>query len=148
MNLIRVGEMNGGLTDRMQRVVKVWTDAGFNARAFEDIDQLIWEKFLCNVTFSAPCTVFGSTTGELMAHPERWAIALGCMMEAYRMGRAKNIAFSFDDPIAYVTKFGASMPNGRPSMLLDHIARRPSEIGRHKWPGAHLGSRTRDRSSL
>jgi 2-dehydropantoate 2-reductase len=49
-------------------------------------------------------------------------------MEAYRMGRAKDIRLSFDDPIDYVTKFGQSIRNGRPSMLLDHMARRPSEI--------------------
>lgn len=128
MELIRVGEMNGGMTDRLQRVAKVWTDAGFAARAFSDIHQLVWEKFICNVTFSAPCTVFGCTIGEVMDNPERWTVALGCTMEAYRMARARDIALSFDDPIAYVTKFGQGLRNGRPSMLLDHMARRRSEI--------------------
>jgi 2-dehydropantoate 2-reductase len=54
MKLIRLGEMNGGLTERLAEVEQVWQRAGFNAKAFEDINQLIWEKFLCNVTFSAP----------------------------------------------------------------------------------------------
>lgn len=128
MRQIRVGEMKGGLTPRLERLVQVWQKAGFNARAFADINQLIWEKFLCNVTFSAPCTVFDCTIGELMADPARWAIALGCMQEAYRLGQAQKIAFSFDDPIAYVTTFGAAMPQARPSMLLDHLAKRPSEL--------------------
>ena len=128
MKLIRLGEMNGGLTDRLSRVEAVWQQAGFNAKAFEDINQLIWEKFLCNVTFSAPCTVFDCVIGELMANPAWWQIATGCTREAHACGVAKHINFSFDDPVAYVTAFGANMPNARPSMLLDHMAVRPSEI--------------------
>jgi 2-dehydropantoate 2-reductase len=128
MKLIRLGEMNGGLTERLAEVEQVWQRAGFNAKAFEDINQLIWEKFLCNVTFSAPCTVFNCTVGELMANPAWWEIATGCTREAYACGAAKQINFSFDDPVAYVTAFGANMPDARPSMLLDHMAQRISEI--------------------
>ena len=128
MKLIRLGEMNGGLTERLTRVEQVWQAAGFNARAFEDIHQLIWEKFLCNVTFSAPCTVFNCTVGELMANPVWWEIATGCAREAFACGLAQRIRFSFDDVVHYVTSFGAGMPLARPSMLLDHQARRISEI--------------------
>lgn len=128
MKLIRIGEMGGGLTGRLQALAEVWQGAGFNVKAFADINQLIWEKFLCNVTLSAPCTVFGCTVGDLMENAEAWAVALGCMREAHAIGQTRGIAFSFDDPEAYVTAFAAAMPHARPSMLLDHLARRPSEI--------------------
>jgi 2-dehydropantoate 2-reductase len=128
MRLIRIGEMNGGLTSRVEALEALWREAGFNVKGFADINQLIWEKFICNVTFSAPCTAFLCTTGELMADEERWAIALGCTREAYAVGKAKGVALSFDDPVAYVTEFGAAIPHARPSMLLDHMARRRSEI--------------------
>ena len=128
MKLIRLGEMNGGLSERLTRVEQVWQSAGFNARAFEDITQLIWEKFICNVTFSAPCTVFDCTVGELMANAVWWDIATGCTREAFAVGLAKKVNFNFDDPIAYVTAFGEGMPHARPSMLLDHHAGRHSEI--------------------
>ena len=128
MNLIRIGEIEGGPSDRAEVLAGHWRGAGFNAQAFDDIQQLIWEKFLCNVTFSAACTVFDVTVGELQTHPERWAIALGAMQEAYAIARAKKINLTFDDPVAYVTAFGAQMPNARPSMLLDHKAKRHSEL--------------------
>ncbi|MGB3178067.1 MAG: 2-dehydropantoate 2-reductase [Albidovulum sp.] len=128
MKLIRIGEIGGGISDRLSAVEQVWQKAGFNARAFENITQLIWEKFLCNVTFSAPCTTFNKTVGELMAHPEYWPIALGAMNEAYLIAVAKGVPLSFDDPVAYVTAFGSNMPQARPSMLLDHMAHRPSEL--------------------
>ncbi|WP_299872276.1 2-dehydropantoate 2-reductase [uncultured Sulfitobacter sp.] len=128
MKLIRIGEIEGGLTDRLQQMERVWKDAGFNVKAFDNITQLIWEKFLCNVTFSAPCTTFNATVGELMESPEHWHIALGAMQEAYAIARARGIQLSFDDPVAYVTAFGAGMPQARPSMLLDHMAERVSEL--------------------
>ncbi|MDG1457694.1 MAG: 2-dehydropantoate 2-reductase [Pseudoprimorskyibacter sp.] len=128
MKLIRIGELNGGITPRLKNIEQIWQKAGFDARAFENIDQLIWEKFLCNVTFSAPCTVFNETVGTLMKTPDHWAIALGAMQEAHSIARVKDIHLGFDDPVAYVTKFGSGMPDARPSMLLDHIAGRKSEL--------------------
>jgi 2-dehydropantoate 2-reductase len=128
MELIRLGEMDGGITDRLRRVEAVWRDAGFNVRSFDDIHQLVWEKFVCNVTFSGPCTVLRKTIGEVMASEHAWSVALRCGLEAHAAGVARGVRFSFDDPVAYVSDFGAKMPAARPSMLLDHLAGRRSEI--------------------
>ena len=72
MRLIRIGEMHGGLSDRVQVIEQAGRDAGFNVPAFADVHLMIWEKFLCNVTLSAPCAAFDVTVGELMANPESW----------------------------------------------------------------------------
>lgn len=141
MKLIRIGEMAGGRMDRAEAVAQVWRDAGFDVKAYPDIDQLIWEKYVCNCTFSAPCTAFDCTIGELMAAPDRWAVALGCARETYALGLAQGVAFSYDDPVAYVTDFGARMPDARPSMLLDHHAGRRSEIDALNGMAPVLGAR-------
>ena len=54
MRQIRIGEMGGGMTDRLVWVESLWQAAGFKATAFADIHQLVWEKFICNVMCSAP----------------------------------------------------------------------------------------------
>lgn len=141
MNLIRLGELNGGLTNRLVALADVWEAAGFTVKAFDDIHQLVWEKLVVNVTLSAPCTVFDCTLGELMANPTWWAIALGCAMEVFRLGQAQEIAFGFEDPIAYVTEFASRMPEARPSMLLDHQAGRTSEIDVINGMAAELGAK-------
>jgi 2-dehydropantoate 2-reductase len=128
MRLIRIGEMNGGETGRVQQLALSWQEAGFNVRAFADVTLMIWEKFLCNVTLSAPCAVFDVTVGELMANPESWQVALGCTAEAYRLGMAQGVEFPFEDPLRYVTDFAATIPNASPSMRLDQLARRRSEV--------------------
>ena len=55
-------------------------------------------------------------------------MASACATEAYTVARAKGIALDINEPVAYVSDFAAKIPNARPSMLLDHIAGRRSEI--------------------
>lgn len=128
MRLIRIGELRGGPSERVEKIVRVWREAGFNVRGYDDIDRMIWEKFLCNVTLSAPCAAFDVTVGELLANRESWKVAIGAMLEAHRLGKAMGVAFAFGDPVEYVTEFAATIPDASPSMRLDHLARRRSEI--------------------
>ena len=128
MELIRLGELGGGITERLERIGRVWRDAGFNVRCFDDINQLVWEKFVCNVTFSGSCTIFERTIGGVLEDEQAWKVASNCAAEAYAAGVAKGVRFSFDDPVTHVRQFGAKIPNSRPSMLQDYLAKRASEI--------------------
>ena len=128
MELVRLGELGGGITERLERIGGVWRDAGFNVRCFDDINQLVWEKFVCNVTYSGSCTVFECTIAGIQANEHAWRVASGCAAEAYAAGVAKGVRFSFDDPVAHVREFGRKIPHNRPSMLQDYLAKRPSEI--------------------
>ena len=106
----------------------MWRDAGFNVKCFDDINQLVWEKFVCNVTYSGSCTIFECTIAGVQANEHAWRVASGCAAEAWEAGVAKGVRFSFDDPVAHVREFGRKIPNSRPSMLQDYLAKRPSEI--------------------
>lgn len=128
MTRLRLGDYGGGISPRLKEITSIWADAGFPAELYDDIDQLIWEKFICNVTLSAPCTITGLTVAGLRADHELWQMALACGIEAYDIGKAKGINFSYDDPVAYVTAFAEKLGEARPSMALDHLAKRPSEI--------------------
>ena len=128
MELVRLGEANGAVTPRLERIAALWRDSGFTVKCFDDIDQLVWEKLICNVCYSGTATLTGLTVGEIMADTDAWSIASGCAAEAYRVARAKGIRLDFEDPVAYVRDFGAKIPGARPSMLLDHLAGRRSEI--------------------
>ena len=57
-----------------------------------------------------------------------WALSSACAQEAFEVARAKGVPLGFDDPIAFVRAFGEKMPHARPSMLLDHLNGRHSEI--------------------
>ena len=128
MTRIRLGEYGGGETARLAEVTALWQGAGFPAEAYANIDQLIWEKFICNVSLSGPCTITGCTVGELMADPALWRMALDCGVEAYAVGKARGVQNTNEDHEAYVTTFAAKLGGAKPSMTLDHEAGRRSEI--------------------
>ena len=126
--LVRLGELAGPVSPRLEAVAQVWRSGGFRVKCFDDIDQLVWEKLICNVCFSGTCAVTERTIAEVMDDPDTWQVASGCAAEAYEVARARHIKLDFDDPVAYVRAFGMKIPNARPSMLLDHMAGRMSEI--------------------
>ena len=128
MNLIRLGELNGFTTPRILALENLWNDAGFNVRVFDNIEKLVWEKFICNVTFSGPCTIFNCSIAELMSNKEYWLIALGCGREAHQVAVVKGISLSFADVDVYVTEFGKKLGTALPSMLQDHNLKRVSEV--------------------
>jgi len=128
MQMLRLGELNGGLTDRLRRIQQVWAGAGFPAKAFDNVGQLIWEKYVCNVAVGGPCLVSGLTVGQLVASADWRPVAMGCATEAFEIAQALGIELSFDDPVTYVDAFVAKLPDAKPSMLLDHENGRRSEI--------------------
>jgi 2-dehydropantoate 2-reductase len=129
MELVRLGEFAGPVTPRLQKVADVWQGAGFRVKCFDDIDQLVWEKLICNCAYSGPCGISDHTVIEVMEDPDLSRVSAACATEAFRVARKKNIKLGFDDPVAYVRDFGSKIPNARPSVLLDLMAKRKSEIG-------------------
>ena len=126
---IRLGSISqktGG--KKLENIVSAWRSGGLKTEIYKDIEQLIWEKLLCNVTVSGPCSIFGCNVKELLNTKEYWEFALKCMQEAYSVGLAKGIPFSFDDPIEYVTDFAKRVGSAKPSMLQDFETKRKTEI--------------------
>ncbi|MGE8941052.1 ketopantoate reductase family protein [Leptospira interrogans] len=152
MEFLRLGEMDGGMTDRLEAVAEAWRAGSFKVLTFDDIHKMVWEKLICNCTYSGPCAISGLRVGQVQANPSAWSIAAACANEAFQVAKAKGIKLDFDDPIAYVRAFGQKIPNARPSMLLDHLARRPAEIdninGAIPREGAKVGVATPVNSML
>lgn len=128
MELVRLGEFAGPVTPRLEAVAEVWRSGGFKVKCFDDIDQLVWEKLICNVTYSGPCSIMDRTIGEVMNDPDAWNVAANCAREAFAVGKAKGVKLDITDAESYVRDFGSKIPNARPSVLLDHMAGRISEI--------------------
>ena len=128
MELIRLGEMKGPVTPRLDRIATLWSEAGFRVRTFDDIHQLVWEKLICNGAYGAVCALTDLTVGGVVDDPHAWSVAAACAREGYAVARARNIAVDFDDPVDYIHAFGSKVRDSRPSMWQDVQARRPSEV--------------------
>jgi 2-dehydropantoate 2-reductase len=128
MELVRLGEFGGPITPRLKTVEQTWSGAGFTVKVFDDIDQLVWEKLICNCAYSGPCGIMEVTIKQVMDDPDLSKISAACAAEGYAVAKAKGVKLGFSDPVAYVRDFGAKIPNARPSVLLDLMAGRKSEI--------------------
>jgi 2-dehydropantoate 2-reductase len=128
MELVRLGEFGGPITPRLKKVEQTWSGAGFRVKVFDDIDQLVWEKLICNCAYSGPCGIMEVTIKEVMDDADLSKISAACASEGYSVAKAKGVKLGFDDPVAYVRDFGSKIPNARPSVLLDLMAKRKSEI--------------------
>jgi len=128
MELVRLGEFGGPITPRLERIADAWRGAGFRVKVFDDIAQLVWEKLICNCAYSGPCGLTDHTVGEVMQDRDLARVSAACAREAFDVARKKGVRLGFDDPIAYVRDFGSKIPAARPSVLLDLMAKRKSEI--------------------
>ena len=128
MEFLRLGEMTGPKSARLEVVAEAWRAGSFKVLTFDNIHTMIWEKLICNVAYSGPCAVTGLRVGEVQADPNAWSVTSGCVTEAYAVAKKLGISLGFTDPVQYVKDFGMKIPNARPSMLLDHIAKRPAEV--------------------
>ena len=125
---VHIAEAAGGNSARLLRIVDVWRGAGFNADAYADPGPMIWGKYICNLAFSPVCAALSLRIGQVLDNPEARTLAEGCATEAYQVASAKGIKLEFSDPVQRVHEFGRVIPNAMPSMLLDMLAGRPTEI--------------------
>jgi 2-dehydropantoate 2-reductase len=128
MRAMRFGAYSSLPHETVESVAQAWTDAGFDAAAVTDIAAMQWEKLICNAAYSAPCALTGMTVGQMMDDPEMGPVSRAAASEAWNVARASGIAVAVTDPVAHARAFGAQMPDAKPSALLDHEARRVSEI--------------------
>ena len=126
---IRLGSISKRSSEKeLQNIVDVWRSGGLKTEIYKNIEQLIWEKLLCNVTLSGPCSIFGCNVNELFNNQEYWNFALNCMQEAYSVGLSMGVPFSFEDPVAYVSDFAKRVGSAKPSMLQDYETKKKTEI--------------------
>lgn len=128
MNVIRIGAWAGLPAGAVERVARLWREAGFRTEAVANVVAMQWEKLICNVAYSAPCALTGMTVGEMMDDPVMGPVSRAAAIEAWEVARALGIAIAVEDPVRLARDFAAAMPDARPSLLQDHENRRPSEI--------------------
>ena len=128
LELVRLGEHAGPATERTERIAAVWRDAGFAVRTYDDVRRLQWEKLICNACYSGLCGVLELTIGEVIDDPHAWSIAARCAEEALDVARARGVELEIDDCERYVRDYGSAIRGARPSVLLDLLAGRPTEV--------------------
>jgi 2-dehydropantoate 2-reductase len=124
-----IGELDGHISERAQQIGALFNRAGLETRVISDLQELIWQKLLINVSGGAICGITGLSYGQLLQVPEAVACAVAAVQEAIDVGRAAGVNITATDPKAVLDKAAAGLPfDFKPSILQDIERRRSTEI--------------------
>ena len=105
-----IGELEGRMTDRVQRVAAAFNSAGLITHISDNIMGTIWDKLLVNVATGALSGITRLAYGDLYQVPEVKACALAAVQEAMDVARACGIGLSVNDPEQPWIKAAAGLP--------------------------------------
>ena len=122
-----IGELDGRLTSRLQRVSTVLERAGFEVHVKDDVNTQIWTKFILNSAINALCATTGLRLGEIARLPEMDALQDRVLDEAFALVTAKQLPID-EASVRAVVKAQCRRKFSRPSMLQHVDAGRRTEI--------------------
>ena len=121
-----LGELDGSISERVNRISASFTNAGFKAPVLDNIRSEIWLKLWGNLTFNPISGLSHSTLVDICQFPLTRELAASMMREAQAVARKLGIEFrvTLDKRIAGAEKIGKH----KTSMLQDIEAGRAPEI--------------------
>jgi 2-dehydropantoate 2-reductase len=121
-----LGELDGSVSERVQRVSACFANAGFKAPVLEDIRSEVWLKLWGNLTFNPISSLTHATLVDICQYPLTRELAASMMLEAQAVAHKLGITFRvpLEKRIAGAEKVGKH----KTSMLQDVEAGRELEI--------------------
>ncbi|GAW93494.1 2-dehydropantoate 2-reductase [Calderihabitans maritimus] len=116
------GELSGEITERAQRILTVFREAGIRATLTDDIRKAIWTKFLFISAFSGITAVTRSSIGAIRETPEAWELYRELLQEAFIVGRALGVNLP-DNAVEETLDFTRSLNADATSSLMRDLKR-------------------------
>ncbi|MCE5262422.1 MAG: ketopantoate reductase family protein [Deltaproteobacteria bacterium] len=91
-----VGELDGGVSERVTRIAELLSRAGMETRVSGEIRTVIWSKLLVNVATGAICAITGLPYGRLKQVKEVADCGAAAVAEAIALARADGVPLSCD----------------------------------------------------
>ncbi|MCD6120471.1 MAG: 2-dehydropantoate 2-reductase [Spirochaetales bacterium] len=114
--------------EKIEPLVELFRNAGFEADIEENIQDLVWSKLIINVGINAVTALTGLKNGELLDYEETKDIMADLVNEACRVAEKKGIKLSYKNPLETVYDVAKKTALNRSSMLQDFDRKSRSEI--------------------
>jgi len=125
-----IGEMAGGVSERVRQIAAVLTGAGLPTEASGNIRQDIWRKLMANIAISAVSGISGLNIGQIFNQHLADDVSYAALDEAIGVANAAGVELTSDEARGILAKIAG--PNGTPgnksSLRVDIENERPSEI--------------------
>jgi 2-dehydropantoate 2-reductase len=119
-----IARLRFGITQQAQRkaaegFLAACKDAKIDAELAEDIERVLWEKFVLLVAVSATTAVTRKTIGVVRADPDlRWLLEI-VMRETWTVGKQRGVALADDLVAKTLAQADSFTPDMRASMAAD-----------------------------
>jgi 2-dehydropantoate 2-reductase len=120
-----LGEPDGSLSARAERVAAALEEAGFEAPLSRRIRDDVWTKLIGNLAFNPICALTAARMGEAMNNPAIVELARTVMGEGMRVGEAYGAGFTMT--IEERLRMAQRIGNAKVSMMQDLERGRPIE---------------------
>lgn len=134
-----LGEPDGSLSERAERVAAVLRDAGLDAPLSPRIRDAVWTKLIGNLALNPICALTAARMQEAMDNAELVELIRSVMREGMRVGEAygAQYAFGIEERLDMARRIG----NSKVSMLQDLERGRPIESAAIVGAVCELGRR-------
>ena len=123
-----IGELDGRITDRVSRIAAAFREAGVDARASNQIEKELWQKFVFIAALAASCGLSRTPVGPLREKPLGRRLLQRAVQEVVDLARARGIPLAADESAQIIGAIDALPPGTKPSFLLDLEAGGPNEL--------------------
>ncbi len=128
-----VGRTNIGMLVKREnqmanQVKEALDECGFDTRIHDNIQQLIWEKLLTNVSLSAVTGILQCTMGYVSSSAHAFRLAEQLIGEAVEVARALGLSFDEKEILKKVKETSENSPDGITSICADLKAGRKTEV--------------------
>jgi len=125
-NRIVLGEPKGGSSERARAVAALFTQAGFDATASENVRADIWTKLLGNACFNPASLLTGAYTDDMIDDARLHGMFVAMMDEALALGSRLGLPAQVESRARIA--FTRGLGHIKTSMLQDVEAGKPLEI--------------------
>ena len=123
-----LGELDGSLQTRTERLVETFAAAGASARVSDDINRDLWQKFAFIVPMTIGCGMARQPVGEVLASEVGRARVVGALHEIVSVSRSAGTPLDDADEARLEADLFALPPAMRPSFLQDLERGGPTEL--------------------
>jgi 2-dehydropantoate 2-reductase len=123
-----IGELGGGSTDRLGRVVETFRKADIETTRSDRILDEVWKKLALNACTLPVAGLLHFMSHELVAFDGTKSLMAAILKEVVAVAHAQGIALDYDERWAAITGLLEKAVGGKASMLQDVEAGRQTEI--------------------
>lgn len=125
---IMFGELDNRRTDRIEKILHVFSSAGLNASIPDDINVALWQKFLFIAAYSGVGALRRTPVGALRTNPEARSQIMEAMGEIYTLAHARGINLPVDVVQKSMVSVDGLPEDATSSMQRDIMEGKPSEL--------------------